>query len=54
MVEVAENDMDTLVLLAQEVLDRDFDVVKGYVTSPGGGRVRGLDGLGLNAFASLN
>ena len=54
MVEVAENDVDTLVLLAKKVLDGHLYVVKGNISSTGGGGVRGLDGLGLNTFSSLN
>lgn len=54
VVEVAEDDVDALVLLAEQVLDGDLDVVKGDVGGSGGGGVRGLDGLGLDAFATLD
>lgn len=52
VVEVGEDDIDALVLLTQQVLDRDLDVVKGDVGGAGSGGVRGLDGLGLNALAA--
>jgi len=52
VVEVAENDVDALVLLAEQVLDGDLDVVKGDVAGAGGGRVGRLDGLGLDALAA--
>lgn len=54
VVEVAEDDVDALVLLAEEVLDGDLDVVKGDVGGAGGGRVRGLDGLRLDALGALD
>lgn len=54
MVEVAENDVDTLVLFAEEVLDRDLDVVEGDIGGTCGGRVRCLDGLGRNTLATLD
>lgn len=54
VVEVAEDDVDALVLLAQQVLDGDFDVVKGDVGGAGGGGVGRLDGLGLDAGAALD
>lgn len=46
--------MDALVLLAEEVLDGDLDVVEGDVGGAGGGRVRRLDGLRLDALAALD
>lgn len=52
VVEVAEDDVDTLVLLAEEVLNGHLDVVKGDEGGAGGRRVRGLDGLGLDALAA--
>lgn len=54
VVEVAEDDVDALVLLAEEVLDGHLDVVKGDVGGAGGGGVGRLDGLGLDAGAALN
>lgn len=54
VVEVAEDDVDALVLLAKEVLDGHLDVVKGDVGGAGGGGVGRLDGLGLDAGAALN
>lgn len=54
VVEVAEDDVDALVLLAQEVLDGNLDIVKGDVAGSGGGRVGCLDGLGLDALAPLD
>lgn len=53
MVKVAQNDVDTLVLLTEQVLNRDLDVVEGDVGGARGRRVRGLDGLRLNALAAL-
>ena len=52
VVEVAEDDVDALVLLAEQVLDGDLDVVEGDVGGAGGGGVGGLDGLGLDALAA--
>lgn len=54
MVEVAENDVDTLVLFTEEVLNRDLDVVKGDVCGASGGRVGGLDGLCRNPLTTLD
>ena len=54
VVKVAKNDLDTLVLLAQHVLGRNLDVVEGHVSGTGGGRVRGLDLLGLDTLAALD
>lgn len=54
MVEVAENDMDTLVLLAKQVFNGNLDVIKGDVGGTSGRRVRGLDSLGLDTLATLN
>lgn len=54
VVEVAEDDVDALVLLAEEVLGGDLDVVEGDVGGAGGGGVRGLDGLRLDALAALD
>lgn len=54
VVEVAEDDVDTLVLLAEQVLHGDLDVVKGDVGGSGGGGVGGLDGLCLDALAALD
>jgi hypothetical protein len=39
VVEVAEDNVDTLVLLAEEVLHRDLDVVEGNVCRAGRARV---------------
>jgi hypothetical protein len=52
VVEVAENDLNAVVLLAEEVSNGDLDVVKGNVGGSGGGGVGGLDGLCLNALAA--
>ena len=54
VVKVAQDDVNALVLLTEEVLDGDLDVVKGNVRRTGGGRVRRLDGLRLNALAALD
>lgn len=54
VVEIAEDHVDPLVLLAQQVLDRDLDVVEGDVGRAGGGGVRRLNGLGLDALAALD
>lgn len=54
VVEIAEDHVDALVLLAQQVLDGDLDVVEGDVRGAGGGGVRRLDGLGLDALAALD
>ena len=54
VVKVAKNDLDTLVLLAQHVLSRDLDIVECHVSGTGGGRVRGLDLLGLDTLAALD
>lgn len=54
MVEIAEYDVHALVFLAEEVLDGDFDLVKGDVAGAGGGRVGRLDGLGLETFGSFD
>lgn len=54
MVEVAQHNHQTLVLLAQHVRAWNLDVVKGDKGCAGGGRVRGLDGLGLDAFSALD
>lgn len=54
MVEVAQNNVDTLVLLAEQVLGRDLDVIKGDERRTGGSRVTSLDEFGLDALAALN
>lgn len=54
VVKVAQDDVDALVLLAEEVLDGDLDVVKRDVGGTSGSRVRSLDGLRLNALAALD
>lgn len=54
VVEVTEDDVDPLVLLAQEVLGRDLHVVKGDVCSARGRAVRRLDRLGLHALSPFN
>lgn len=54
MVEVAQNDLDTLVLLAQHVLGGDLDVVECHESCTSCCRVRGLDLLGLNTLATLD
>lgn len=54
VVEVAKYHMHALVFLAQEILDGHFDVVERDVAGSSSSRVRCLDGLGLNAFTSLD
>lgn len=54
VVKVAQDDVDALVLLAKEVLYGDLDVVKGNVGGAGGGRVRRLDGLRLDALVAFD
>lgn len=54
VVEVAEDNVDTLVLLAEEVLGGNLDVVEGDIGSAGSRRVRSLDRLGLDALAALD
>lgn len=54
MVEVAENDVDTLVLFTEKVLNGNLDIVKSDICGAGGGRVRGLNGLGGNTFTTLD
>ena len=54
VVEVGQDDIDALVLLAEQVLDGNLDVVKGDVGGAGRRRVRGLDRLGLDALAALD
>ena len=53
MVKVGEDDVDALVLLAEEVLDGHLDVVKGDVCCASRGRVGGLDGLSLDTLAAF-
>ena len=48
MVEVRKDNLETLALLAEQVLDGDEHVVERDVGGPGGGRVRRLDELCLN------
>jgi hypothetical protein len=43
VVEVGEDNVDTLALLAEQVLDRDLDVVKGDVGGSSSGGVGSLD-----------
>ena len=52
VVKVAEDNVDTLVLLAEQVLNGNLDIVECDVGSAGSGRVRGLDGLGLDSFSA--
>lgn len=54
VVKVGENNIDTLVLLANEVFYGHLDVVVGDVRGAGDGGVGGLDELGLDALAALN
>lgn len=54
MVEVAENDLNTLVLLAQHVLSRNLDVVERHVSCTSSSRVRGLNLLGLDTLTALD
>lgn len=52
VVEVAHDDDEALVLLAQQVLDGHLDVLELHKGRRGGGRVGRLDGRRLDAFAS--
>jgi len=54
VVEVAEDDVDTLVLLAEEILNGYLDVVVGNVGGSSGRGIGGLDGLGLDTLATLD
>lgn len=54
VVEIAQDDMDSLVLLPEQILDRDLDVIKSDIGSARGRGVRCLDGLGLDAFTTLD
>jgi len=54
VVKVGEDDQETLVLLTQQVLDRDQHILKCDISSTSTGRIRGLDELGLNTFTTLN
>ena len=54
MVEIAQDDVDSFVLLAKQILHGDLDVVKSYVGSARGRGVRCLDGLRLDALTALN
>jgi hypothetical protein len=54
MVEIAQDDMDTLVFLPEQILDGYFDIVKGDVGGTCCRRVRGLDGRRLDAFLSFD
>lgn len=54
VVEVGQDDIDALVLLAEQVLDGDLDVVEGDVRGTGGRGVGSLDGLGLDTLAALD
>jgi hypothetical protein len=54
VVEVAENDLNSLVLLAQQILSGDLDVVECHKSCTSCCRVRGLDLLGLNTLATLD
>lgn len=52
VVEVAHDDDEALVLLAQQVADGDLDVRKLHKSSSGGGGVGGLDLLGLDTLTA--
>ena len=54
MVEVGQDDLETLVLLTESVLVRNKDVVEGDICSSRSRRVRSLDYLGLNTFLTLD
>lgn len=54
VVEVGQNDVYALVLLAEEVSDRDLDVVKGDIGCTRGARVAGLHLLSLDALTALD
>jgi hypothetical protein len=48
------DDLETLAFLAQKVLNRDLDILKGDVTSAGGNGIRGFDRLNFQAFRLLD
>lgn len=52
MVEVAENNLQSLILLSQQVLDRDLNIIKGDESSTRGGGVGSLNLLGLDTLAA--
>ena len=54
MVEVAQNDQQATIFGPKHVLGRDLDIVEGNIARAGRRRVRGLDGLGLDALAARN
>jgi hypothetical protein len=54
MVEIAEDDSSSLMLLAEQVLDGDFDVVERDVGCASRWRVRRLYGFGLDTLASFD
>lgn len=54
VVEVAQHDHKTLVLLAQHVLAWNLYIVEGDESGTSGRRVRGLDRFGLDTFSTLN
>lgn len=52
VVKVAEDNVDTLVLLAEQVLNWNLDIVKRDVGCAGSGRIGSLDRLGLDSFSA--
>lgn len=54
VVEVGQNDLETLVLLAEQVLDRNLDIVEGDESGTSGGRVGSLDLSSLDALSTGN
>lgn len=54
VIEVAEHDVDTGTFLSESVLDRDLDVLEGYVGGAGGGRVSCLDDFGFDTFTPFD
>ena len=54
MVEVAQNDLKTLVLFAQQVFHGHLDIVKGNIGGTSGRRIGGLDGLCFHALAAFD
>lgn len=54
MIEVAEDNVNTLVLFTQQIFDWDLDVVESDVGRSCRWRVGCLDGPGLDTFTSLD
>jgi hypothetical protein len=54
VIKVAKDNLDTLVLAAQQVLNGNLDVIESDVGGSRSWRVRGLDGLCLDSLAPLD